>query len=203
MVCGCTGCIFWACCARSWLFTWRICISTELISTRSTIAVPLTAWWQSHRHGFLTFFVENPDSFTDFAIVLPTLVGRRLAAIMAGRSDIFVAKSAGWLVVVGTGHARDTSAARWLFLRQPCRAGWFWLPLRGSLLRPSAAGIARGGIPLRTPLARVPAFSSFTKANSAYAAEGHPCPWPLVWNHPNDAIGFAKRRAGTNGPKEQ
>src|SRR5690606_41582083 len=132
MVRGCTGCIFWACCARSWLFTWRICISTELISTRSTIAVPLTAWWQSHRHGFLTFFVENPDSFTDFAIVLPTLVGRRLAATMAGRSDIFVAKSAGWLVVVGTGHARDTSAARWLFLRQPCRAGWFWLPLLGS-----------------------------------------------------------------------
>src|SRR5690606_27409001 len=41
------------------------------------------------------------------------------AATMAGRSDIFVAKSAGWLVVVGTGHARDTSAARWLFLRQP------------------------------------------------------------------------------------
>src|SRR5690606_10599437 len=157
MVCGCTGCIFWACCARSWLFTWRICISTELISTRSTIAVPLTAWWQSHRHGFLTFFVENPDSFTDIAIVLPTLVGRRLAATMAGRSDIFVAKSAGWLVVVGTGHARDTSAARWLFLRQPCRAGWFWLPLLGSLLRPSAGGIARGGIPLRTPLARVPA----------------------------------------------
>src|SRR5690606_14259284 len=86
------GCIFWACCARSWLFTWRICISTELISTRSTITVPLTAWWQSHRHGFLTFFVENPDSFTDIAIVLPTLMGRRLAATMAGRSDIFVAK---------------------------------------------------------------------------------------------------------------
>src|SRR5690606_6225111 len=64
---------------------------------------------------------------------------------------------AGCLVVVGTGHARDTSAARWLFLRQPCRAGWFWLPLRGSFLRPSAAGIARGGIPLRTPQARVPA----------------------------------------------
>src|SRR5690606_26146779 len=30
-----------------------------------------------------------------------------------------------------------------------------------------------------------------------------PCPWPLVWNHPNDAIGFAKLRAGTNGPKKQ
>src|SRR5690606_27214896 len=42
--------------------------------------------------------------------------------------------------------------------------------------------------------------SSFTKANKAYAAKGHPCPYPLVWNHPNDAIGFAKRRAGTNGP---
>src|SRR5690606_19778506 len=30
-----------------------------------------------------------------------------------------------------------------------------------------------------------------------------PCPYPLVWNHPNDAIGFAKLRAGTNGPKKQ
>src|SRR5690606_30523046 len=29
-----------------------------------------------------------------------------------------------------------------------------------------------------------------------------PCPYPLVWNHPNDAIGFAKLRAGTNGPKK-
>src|SRR5690606_4959267 len=28
-----------------------------------------------------------------------------------------------------------------------------------------------------------------------------PCPYPLVWNHPNDAIGFGKLRAGTNGPK--
>ena len=27
-----------------------------------------------------------------------------------------------------------------------------------------------------------------------------PCPWPLVWSHPNDAIGFGKLRAGTNGP---
>src|SRR5690606_3516583 len=30
-----------------------------------------------------------------------------------------------------------------------------------------------------------------------------PCPYPLVWNHPNDAIGFGKLRAGTNGPKKQ
>src|SRR5690606_11364413 len=30
-----------------------------------------------------------------------------------------------------------------------------------------------------------------------------PCPYPLVWSHPNDAIGFGKRRAGTNGPKKQ
>src|SRR5690606_21029473 len=32
-----------------------------------------------------------------------------------------------------------------------------WPSLRDGFLRPSAAGIARGGIPLRTPLARVPA----------------------------------------------
>src|SRR5690606_31350755 len=30
--------------------------------------------------------------------------------------------------------------------------------------------------------------------------KGGPCPWPLVWSHPNDAIGFCKRRAETNGP---
>src|SRR5690606_14508006 len=66
--------------------------------------------------------------------------------------------------------------------------------------------------------------ASFTKANDAYAAIGGrlqasclspcgpafgcsilfqqncPCPYPLVWNHPNDAIGFAKRRASPNGP---
>src|SRR5690606_27437937 len=33
----------------------------------------------------------------------------------------------------------------------------FRLPLRGSFLRASPADYARGGIPLRTPLARVPA----------------------------------------------
>src|SRR5690606_8904034 len=32
-----------------------------------------------------------------------------------------------------------------------------WPSLRDGFLRPSAAGIARGSIPLRTPLARVPA----------------------------------------------
>src|SRR5690606_39678986 len=81
-------------------------------------------------------------------------------------------------------------------------AGLVELPLRGSFLRAAPADCARGGIPLQTPLARVPAGSSFTKANNAYAAKGHPCPYPLVWSHPNDAIGFGKLRAGPNGPKK-
>src|SRR5690606_33933983 len=29
---------------------------------------------------------------------------------------------------------------------------------------------------------------------------GGPCPYPLVWSHPNDAIGFGNLRAVTNGP---
>src|SRR5690606_42005694 len=45
-----------------------------------------------------------------------------------------------------------------------------------------------------------PPGSVLTKASNAYAAERHPCRWPLVWSHPTDAIGFAKLRAGTNGP---
>src|SRR5690606_4357098 len=88
------------------------------------------------------------------------------------------------LAVVGTGHARDTSAARWLFpalqavspvglIGCHCMAAYAGLRLppwmaempvlqeQKPALRPSA----RGGIPLRTPLARVPALSSFTKPN--------------------------------------
>src|SRR5690606_1929372 len=85
---------------------------------------------------------------------------------------------------------------------QPYRADW--LPLRGSLCgAPPPRPNVRRRISLPTSLARVPALSSFTKANKAYAAKGHPCPYPLVWNHPNDAIGFGKLRAGTNGPKKQ
>src|SRR5690606_26024094 len=75
-----------------------------------------------------------------------------------------------------------------------------WPSLRDGFLRPSAAGIARGGIPLRTPLARVPALTSFHTPNCAYPAKGHPRPYPLFVSHPNVAIGFGKLRAGTNGP---
>src|SRR5690606_36031450 len=72
----------------------------------------------------------------------------------------------------------------------PCEPLWpaFQLLLASLALRAS--------LRLLLPLV----VASFTKANNAYAAKGHPCPWPLVWSHPNDAIGFAKRRAGTNGP---
>src|SRR5690606_9935287 len=68
---------------------------------------------------FLTFFVVNPDSFTDIAIVLPTLVGRRLAAIMAGRSDIFVAK---WRAASPAGLVGCRCAAANAGLRD--RPGW-------------------------------------------------------------------------------
>src|SRR5690606_24412054 len=72
----------------------------------------------------------------------------------------------------------------------PCEPLWpaFQLLLASLALRAS--------LRLLLPLV----VASFTKANNAYAAKGHPCPWPLVWSHPNDAIGFGKLRAGTNGP---
>src|SRR5690606_10498313 len=32
---------------------------------------------------------------------------------------------------------------------------------------------------------------------------GGPCPYSLVWSHPNDVIGFSNLRAVTNGPGKQ
>src|SRR5690606_28897001 len=75
-------------------------------------------------------------------------------------------------------------------------AGWPALRLAFCGLRPL---VLQGEVSPCEPLCPRPSWSSFTKANNAYAAKGHPCPWPLVWNHPNDAIGFGKLRAGPNG----
>src|SRR5690606_31235675 len=102
----------------------------------------------------------------------------------------------------------------------------FELSLRGSLcgalpLRPDV----RRGISLPTSLARVPAdprlpkpiehtrprgrlqASCLSPCGPAFSCsilfqQNCPCPWPLVWSHPNDAIGFGKQRAGTNGPEK-
>ncbi len=104
-------------------------------------------------------------------------------------------------------------------------AGLVELPLRGSFLRAAPADCARGGIPLQTPLAHVPADPRLPKPMTHTRPRGRlqasclspcgpafgcsilfqqncPCPYPLVWNHPNDAISFGKLRAGTNGPKK-
>src|SRR5690606_23489059 len=72
--------------------------------------------------------------------------------------------------------------------------------------KPALSPDVRRSVSLRTSLARVPAgYSLRSPFGPAFGCsilfqQNCPCPYPLVWNHPNDAIGFAKRRASPNGP---
>src|SRR5690606_1938969 len=106
-------------------------------------------------------------------------------------------------------------------------SGWYGRRYRGWPIAGCARGLCKGRYPLANPSG--PRSSWFLVYQTQLSIRGQggrlqasclspcgpafgcsilfqqncPCPYPLVWNHPNDAIGFGKLRAGTNGAKKQ